>query len=96
MAAQLSTVEARVWFFYLKACTGARGRLSVNIVREVCFYFEDPLLHQVSPAFLRSFNCQTSAWGPEVPLRTRIQVDESSIWVVLKDDCLFCSGGGNC
>jgi len=95
MAVQLSTVEARVWLFHLKSFQGVRGKLSFNVVREISSYLEDPLLYQIRPDFLRSFNCQTSTWSSQVPLRTHMQVDESSVWVVLKDDRLLCSGGGN-
>ena len=49
-------------------------------------------LAQVTSTFLRMFN--TSAWGPQVRLSTRIQVDEGSTWVILEDGRLFCSGGG--
>ena len=41
---------------------------------EVCDYFEDPPLYQVTSDFLRSFYIQTSSWGPKVPLCTPIQM----------------------
>ena len=49
-------------------------------------------LAQVTNTFLRFF---TSVWGPQVPLRSFIQVDLRSTWVLLEDGRLFCSGGGN-
>jgi len=94
MAVQLSAVGARVWLFRLKSFQGVRGSLSINVIREVCSYLEDPLLYQVSPDFLRSFNCHTSTWGTKVSLSTSIQVDRWSAWAVLEDGHLFCSGGG--
>ena len=96
MAVRLSAEGARVWLFHLKSSQGVRGRLSLNVTREVCLYLEDLLLYQVTPHFLRSFNNHKSAWGPQVPLSARIQADDSSTWVVLEDSKgLFCSGGGN-
>ena len=93
--AVLSAVRARVWLLRLKCYEGVRGSLSRNTAREICAYFEDLLVYQVTSRFLCSFNCQTLTWGPKVPLRTQIQVDQHSIWVVLKDGrSLLCSGGG--
>ena len=92
--AVLSAVGTKVWLLYVMHYT--MGRLSFNVVGEICSYLQDLLLYQVTPDFLRPFNCQTSAWGPKVPLSTQIQVDVYSRWVVLKDEgSLFCSGGGN-
>lgn len=83
----IPAVRTKVWLFHLKRCS-----LSTNILREICSY----LLHlnslaQVTPTFLRFFS--RSAWEPQVLLRTRIQVDQGSAWVVLADGQLFCSGG---
>jgi len=53
-------------------------------------------LVQVTATYLRFFCCQSSTWGQKVPLRTQIQVSQSSTWVDMKDrKSLFCSGGGN-
>lgn len=65
------TVTAKMWLFHLK-----RSSLSINIIREICSYLADYKLVQV-----------TSTWGPELTLRTPIQVNEYSTWVVLEDVC---------
>ena len=97
MAEQLSAVGAKVLLFHLKRSRGVRGSLSLNTIREICSFFQDLLLYEVTPDFLRSFNCQTSTWRPKVPLRNQIQVDGSSTWVVLQNGrSLLCSGGGKC
>jgi len=97
MDVQLSAMGARVWLFHLKSSQGVLGSLSLNVIREISSYLKGkiPLLFQVSPDFLRSFNCQTSTWSPQVPLRTHIQVDATSVWVVLEDGRLLCCGGGH-
>lgn len=83
------TVRAKVWLFHLNRC---RGRsLSSNIIREVCSYFPDLQLAQVTSTFLRFFD--TAAWGPKVRLFKQIQADIYSVWVVLEDRRLLCSGG---
>lgn len=48
-------------------------------------------LAQVTSTTLRFFN--TSTWGPSVNIRTPIQADGSSIWVILEDGRVFSSGG---
>jgi len=51
-------------------------------------------LAQVTATYLRFFNCRTSAWSPQVLLRTHIHPDSSSVWVMLKDSGgLLCCGG---
>ena len=84
----------KVWLFYLKVSQGLRGRLSLNVTREVCSYLADPELVQVTETFLRFFHCHTATWGPERVLSSPILADESSSWAVLKDGSVFCSGGG--
>lgn len=90
MAAQSPAVKAKVWLFHLKH---SRKALCINIIREVCSYLADLQLAQVTATFLRFFNCETWVWGPKVQLFTPIQVDTGSIWAVLEDGRLFCSGG---
>lgn len=51
-------------------------------------------LAQVTTTSLRIFNCQSLTWGPQVRLNIKIQEDQSSIWMILEDGRLFCSGGG--
>lgn len=66
-------------------------KLRIEVVQGI---FPKPcgVLAQVTSTFLRFFS--TTAWGPQVPLRTPIQADSGSTWVVLEDGRLFCSGGG--
>ena len=96
MATKLSADKAKVWLFYLQYAQ--KGRLSLNVVREIGSYLADFSLElaQVTKAFLRFFNGYTSTWGPQVWLRTQIQADEYSSWIVLKNSSLFCSEGGDC
>jgi len=89
----VSTLRAKVWLLYLKRMRGVRGSLCANVTREVCSYLEDLLVVQITPAFLRFFRCPTSKWGERVPLRTPINVNEDSSWIILEDERLFCSGG---
>ena len=93
MAVQSSTVRAKVWLFHLKFSQGVRGSLSFNVTREICSYLQDSFLYQITRGFLRAFNCHTSTWGRQVPLQAHIRVSLDSVWVLLKDDRLFCSGG---
>lgn len=51
-------------------------------------------LAQVTKTFLRFFNTTVQDYEPEVLLRTPIQTDQYSTWVVLEDRRVFCSGGG--
>lgn len=85
--------SAKVWLLYFKHKLNAKGHLSRNVTREICSYIADFMLAQVTPTFLRFFHpfCK---WTPQVPLRSRISVDEESSWVFLQDGRLFCSGGG--
>lgn len=88
--AKLSARGAKVRLIFLKHVLKKKGRLSLNVIREVCFYLhnfsED--LTQVTATFLRFFPS-----GPQVPLSTPIQVDEYSSWIVLENGLVFCSGG---
>ena len=93
MAVRLSAVGAKVWLLHLKS--SSNRSFSVNVIREICSYFKDLLVFQVTPDFIRSFSCSTFTWGPQVSLCTHIQTDQFAKWVVLKDGRIFCSGGGN-
>lgn len=86
--------SARVWLFHLKHLQGERGKLSLNTTRELCEYLADPLLAHVTKTFLRFFTFQTSTWGPQVQLKTSIQIDDMNSWVVLEDRRVFCCGFG--
>lgn len=94
MVALLPGSRAKARLFYFKYLRGEKGRLSLNITREICLYLTRfcEMLAQVNCAFLCFFN--TSTWEPKVRLSASIQVDAESIWVVLEDGHLFCSGGG--
>ena len=85
--------SAKVRLLYSKHNLNARGHISLNVTREICTYIADFMLVQVSPTFLRFFH-PCYQWTPQVPLRSRISVDEESSWVLLEDGRLFCSGGG--
>lgn len=93
MAMRLLGRRTKAWLFYLKHLQCARGKLSFNIVREICSYFVDLLLPHVTSTSLRFFN--TFVWEPEVLLRTRIQANQFSTWVELEDGRVFCCGGWN-
>ena len=95
MDKQLRAKRAKVWLVRLKHPRSGGRSLSINVIREICLYIEDLQLPQVTSSFLRFFNCETSTWGPQVRLYTRIQANTSSRWIVLEDRRLFCSGGGN-
>ena len=84
-------MRAKVRLLYFKH---SRGSLSTNVIREICSYFADLLLAQVTSSTLRFYNCHTCTWEPQVLLRTPILVDMSSTLVVLKDDRVLSSGGG--
>lgn len=92
----LRAKRAKVWILHLKHPWSGRRSLSINVIREICSYIADLELPQVTSNFLRFFNCETSTWGPQVRLRTRIQANTSSRWMMLNDGRLFCSGGGKC
>lgn len=92
MASQLFARSAKVRILYLKHMH-TRKRLSLNVVREVCSYLADPQLVQVCEGFLRFFNFQTSAWGTQVRLSSRIEAIKGSTWLALGDGRVMCSGG---
>lgn len=85
--------NARVWLFQLKYLQGEKGKLSFNVTREACEYLADPILAHVTSTSLRFFNFHCSTWSPYILLRTKIQADSSSSWVILEDSCIFCCGG---
>lgn len=91
MATHLSGRRVRVWLFYLKHLQGEGGTLGIVVIREICSYFGDKVLVHVNYDFLRIFNTYT--WGPRVPLSTNIRADFCSVWLVLEDGRVFCSGG---
>lgn len=95
MVTQLSPVRAKVWLHCFKHSPGTKGSLSTNIIREICSYFANLKLLQVTSTFLRFFNCEISTWEQRVSLDTKIKADEYSSWLILKDGRLLCSGGGN-
>lgn len=52
-----------------------------------------PQLVQVTDSILCFFHFQGSAWGPQVRLKTKIQADCYSSWVILRDGSVLCCGG---
>jgi len=40
--AVLSAIGAKVWLLHLKCCRSAVGSLSLNVIREICSYCQDP------------------------------------------------------
>ena len=95
MAVDLSEARrAKVWLLYLKHTQGDRGRLSLNILREVCAFLHLPyLLADITNSYVRFFHFQTTTWAQRVPLTTQIQVDNYSMWVFLEDGRVFVCGG---
>lgn len=94
MVARLSSSRAKILLFYLKYLQNERGKLSLNVTREICIYLAELLLlPHVTETFLRFFN--TSTWGPQVRLHTHIRADSGSRWVELENERLFCCGGGS-
>lgn len=51
------------------------------------------LLAQVTATHIAFFRCGTSTWEPAIRLRTQIQADQYSSWLILENGRLFCSGG---
>lgn len=94
MAVDLSGRKVKVWLLHLKCIRGDRGKLSLNVLREVCAFLHplSPLVH-VTESYVRFFHFQTSAWGQPVRLNVRIQANRESSWVVLEDQRVFCCGG---
>lgn len=93
MVRHSASVRAKVWLFYLKSMREKRRRLSHNIIREICLYFQSiPDVVQITRTFLRLFN---PSWSSQTPLSTAICVDHGSSWVALEDGRFFCSGGGS-
>ena len=85
--------KAKLWLLHLKQFPGC---LSLNVVREICGYISDSgEIIQITRSSLRFFDYQSCTWKPPVPLRSQIQVDESSSWTALEDGRVFCSGGGS-
>lgn len=92
MASQLFARSAKVWLFYLTHVHTSK-RLSLNVIREICSYLADPQLAQVCEGFLRFFYFQTSAWGAQIRLSSRIEAIKGSTWLALEDGHVLCSGG---
>jgi len=96
MAAHLSERRARVWLLYLKHSRGDRGRLNLNILREVCAYLHPlNLLVHVSESSIRFFNFQRGTWKQPLPLNPFVKAGCYSSWVILEDGSVFLCGGGN-
>ena len=72
MAVHLSEADrAKVWLLYLKHTRGERGRLSLNILKEVCAFLRPfRLLAHVTESSIEFFNFQTYTWGQPVNLST--------------------------
>lgn len=87
--------RAKTLLIYLKHSQGIKGRLSLNVIREICSYIADFSgdIAQVTATFFRFFNCRTMTWGPKTTLGSRINADSYSSWLVLQDGRLFCCGG---
>lgn len=83
----------KVYLLYFKYKRGDRGRLSLNILREVCSFLPSPdLLIDITERYIRSFNFQTGTWKQPRP-HAHIQANRLSSWVVLEDGLMFCCGG---
>jgi len=70
-----------------------RERLTIQALEQLFLPSEFKTLVQVTAVSLRFFNCQTAAWSAQVQLRRKIQANDQSSWVLLKDARVFCSGG---
>ena len=94
MVADLSERRAKVWLLYLKHTRGDRGKLSLDILREVCSFLHPLLLVDVTESYIRFFDFQRGAWKQPLPLNPHIQADYTSSWVVLETGSVFICGGG--
>ena len=77
MAVDLSERRVKVWLLYLKHMRGDRGRLNLNIIREVCSFLHLPpnLLVDVTNSYIRFFDFQKGTWKQKRTLKPHIQVD---------------------
>jgi len=94
MAARLPEHKAKVWLLYFKHTRGDRGKLSLNILREICTFLYLILLADITKSSIRFF-FQNMTWGQPINLSTRIRADTDSVWVILEDMRVFCCGGLN-
>jgi len=95
MAVDLSERRVKVWLLYLKHMRGDRGRLNLNILREVCsfLHLRPNLLVDVTNSYIRFFDFQKETWKQKRTLKPHIQADGDSSWVVLEGGSVFICGG---
>ena len=94
MDADLSPRRAKVWLLYLKHTRGDRGRLSLNILREVCaFLHPTNLLVRVTKSSIQSFDFQRGTWKQPLALNPHIQTSAGTSWALLEGGRVFICGG---
>ena len=95
MAVDLSEARrTKVWLLYLKHTRGDRGRLCLNILREVCaFLHPSNLLAHITESYIRFFDFQRGDWKHPAPLNPHIQANYVSRWVVMEGGSVFICGG---
>ena len=89
MAINLYAVGAKVWLLYIQCFGCVRGRLSFNVVGEVCSYFQHPLFAVIggSRMLLYDFNTQqtTKHQLPTDVSSGYVQVDRTTVLIVGKE-----------
>jgi hypothetical protein len=88
--------RSKIQLIWAKMRSGLYGKLSGNIIREVCGYYRADMLSLVDlrANCMRIFSYKQRLWGIRIPLKLEILAEISSLrWVCIWDDRLFCCGG---
>ena len=86
MAVQLSAVGAKVWLLHLQSSGRARGSLSLDVLREICSYFQDPLFAAIWGNSIQLYDINThNTTQPTLPgfvISGYVQVDRTTVLIV--------------
>ena len=86
MAVQLSAVKAKVWLLHLQSSGSVVASLSLDVIREICSYIEDPLFAALYNQTLALYDFSThNTTQHALPIDVRsgyIQVDRTTVLIV--------------
>lgn len=88
--------RAKIQLLWTKLWSQLYGKLSKNIIREVCGYYRADMLSLVDlrSNYMRLFSYKQRSWGARIPIKQEMVHGVSEPrWICLLTDKVFCCGG---
>jgi len=88
--------RSKIQLIWTKLSCGLYGKVSGNIIREVCGYYRADMLTLVDlrANYMRIFSYKQRSWGARIPLKQEMVQGVSDLrWLSLLSDKVLCCGG---